>query len=790
MTFPNVVSALTTLSFCRPPVLSALAEKYAAVASAAEAFSSATLIRSGEDLSVSLTSSARDIDANRSRKYARSFLFLQHPDGGEFRGQDAFPHELDGSIVAQSTSPSGRRRAIFKSVGKAIELEIFEGGRCARRLQVKKIKQVVSDAWFGGLSWSPDERYLAFVAEPEVESKTFFEADRKADDAAAEGTAFLFQDDWGEKYTGVREPKVHVIDTSGEVAGAQAIPLPPGTVCAGQPHFAPSGAGGCRLAFTAWGEQPRRLGMIYCFQRPCAVYTTDIGALLALGREAAGEGSGAGKEKAKGEEHEVAFERASGDLALARSPRWSPDGERIAFLGSREGFDTHNGALALYLREGAGGLRELVPEVEQPEWSGDAMAFPGVWCTGLPEDVWQGGAAGAEALVLGTVWGSTAAVITVDVASGSVRRVGAEDGGAGFGPRSSLSLLAASGGRILVARSSPVRPAELQMLVPVGGASGAAAYKTVRAEGLGGGIAATASTALAGGPESFEGCEYEVLRVEPQAGQEGASGAPFEAVLVLPRPRGDGARAPLVVVPHGGPHSCYPTSFSAPYAFHAALGIAVLLVNYRGSTGFGRAPLRSLPGRCGSQDVSDCIAALDAVRASAAFSERVDAGNAAICGGSHGGFLTSHLIGQHPDVFKCGVMRNPVTNIGSMATATDIPDWAFVEALGEGSYKGFDADAEAPCAPPTPEQLAKMYASSPVSHAHKVKVPTLLAIGQADRRVPPSQGIEYYHNLRARGLDARMLLYETCDHAIDKPKCEADQWVHSLAFVREHLRVE
>ena len=51
---------------------------------------------------------------------------------------------------------------------------------------------------------------------------------------------------------------------------------------------------------------------------------------------------------------------------------------------------------------------------------------------------------------------------------------------------------------------------------------------------------------------------------------------------------------------------------------------------------------------------------------------------------STGGFLAGHCIGQHPDLFKVAATRNPVMNIASMVTATDIPDWCYVEALGIG----------------------------------------------------------------------------------------------------------
>lgn len=57
----------------------------------------------------------------------------------------------------------------------------------------------------------------------------------------------------------------------------------------------------------------------------------------------------------------------------------------------------------------------------------------------------------------------------------------------------------------------------------------------------------------------------------------------------------------------------------------------------------------------------------------------VDAGRVGVVGGSHGGFLTGHLLGQHPGSFKAGVMRNPVCNIALMVGMSDIADWCFVE---------------------------------------------------------------------------------------------------------------
>ncbi len=53
-----------------------------------------------------------------------------------------------------------------------------------------------------------------------------------------------------------------------------------------------------------------------------------------------------------------------------------------------------------------------------------------------------------------------------------------------------------------------------------------------------------------------------------------------------------------------------------------------------------------------------------------------------VIGGSHGGFLTGHLVGQYPERFRCGGMRNPVCNLSLMVGLSDIPDWCYVEVMG------------------------------------------------------------------------------------------------------------
>jgi acylaminoacyl-peptidase len=214
------------------------------------------------------------------------------------------------------------------------------------------------------------------------------------------------------------------------------------------------------------------------------------------------------------------------------------------------------------------------------------------------------------------------------------------------------------------------------------------------------------------------------------------------------------------------------------YAFLCAKGYAILHVNYRGSTGFGQRALESLPGNAGRLDVSDVVHAVETVTSSG----WVDKNRVGICGGSHGGFLASHCIGQHPNIFKVAAMRNPVTNIATMTTATDIADWCFVEAMGCGYYnprkfRGATAD-----------ELKTMWEASPVRYTDRVIAPTLVALGMADQRVPPSQGLEFYHTLRSNGVKTKLLVYDDDDHAIDLVKSEADLWINVSRHQRHAIQ--
>jgi len=246
----------------------------------------------------------------------------------------------------------------------------------------------------------------------------------------------------------------------------------------------------------------------------------------------------------------------------------------------------------------------------------------------------------------------------------------------------------------------------------------------------------------------------------------------YEYILLEPT-SAENRRPPLAVVIHGGPHSCFTASFQLYMAGFCMCGYAVLMVNYRGSVGFGQDSINSLLGNIGRQDVNDVQDVVEQIVASGA----VDKDKVVVVGGSHGGFLTLHAIGQFPNFYCAAVARNPVTNIASMVGCTDIPDWSYTEA-------GLEFD---PKIVPTSHVYGEMLKRSPLINVDQIKIPLMLMIGGKDRRVPTSQGLELRRALEARNAPLRVLWYPDSDHPISEVKSEADSFINIIKWFDDHI---
>lgn len=305
------------------------------------------------------------------------------------------------------------------------------------------------------------------------------------------------------------------------------------------------------------------------------------------------------------------------------------------------------------------------------------IQFPGLWFNQLPANCFS---SDLKNVITTSEWGCTTKVISISLADGAVTPIKFNllDGGYHKEELSQRFLCFTEGGGAIVAQSEANCPTILGHLQPdfINAGSSICSSKII--------ANMVPLSCTSSGAETYfkpgTGYTYSIINVQPSHGDPNV---PVGSVLLLPE-HAQHEKVPLIVVPHGGPHTCMPTSYERAGLSYGFLckqgGYAVLHVNFRGSTGFGQAALESLAGNAGSLDVEDVVAATRAV-IDKGF---VDANRVGVCGGSHGGFLAGHLIGQHPDLFKVAAMRNPCTNIASMATATDIPDWCYVETLGSG----------------------------------------------------------------------------------------------------------
>ena len=88
---------------------------------------------------------------------------------------------------------------------------------------------------------------------------------------------------------------------------------------------------------------------------------------------------------------------------------------------------------------------------------------------------------------------------------------------------------------------------------------------------------------------------------------------------------------------------------------------------------------------------------------------------------------------------------------------------------------------------PTAEQIVKMYEKSPVLRVDRVKTPTLVALGLADLRVPPSQGLEWFHSLQSLGVPSKLLTYPQDCHSLNLVTTEADHWMHIRHWFDKYL---
>jgi dipeptidyl aminopeptidase/acylaminoacyl peptidase len=241
-------------------------------------------------------------------------------------------------------------------------------------------------------------------------------------------------------------------------------------------------------------------------------------------------------------------------------------------------------------------------------------------------------------------------------------------------------------------------------------------------------------------------------------------GLELDGIMTVP-PEGVGkAPYPMVVHPHGGPHSRSALGFDFTVQILAAHGYAVFQPNFRGSSGYGQKFIDADRFDLGGGDMGDILAGVDdLVKRGVVDRERLF-----VYGTSYGGFMTCWLVGQTGH-FRAAVAQNAVTDLNMMWGLSDIQTWT------EWEFGGKPWEV--------PERMRK---HSPLTHAAKVKTPTLILHAREDRRCPLPMGLAWHQALRARRVPTEMVIYPGEGHGIRQPKHREDVLRRVLAWFAKY----
>jgi len=225
-------------------------------------------------------------------------------------------------------------------------------------------------------------------------------------------------------------------------------------------------------------------------------------------------------------------------------------------------------------------------------------------------------------------------------------------------------------------------------------------------------------------------------------------------------------KPPLLLMSHGGPTSATSTSLRYTVQYWTSRGVAVLDVNYGGSSGYGREYRERLKGQWGIVDVDDCVnGARYLVEAGA-----VDGNRLAIRGGSAGGYTTLCAL-TFRGAFRAGASHYGISDLEALAKDTHKFESRYLDGL-IGPY---------------PERRDLYVERSPIHFTDRLACPMILFQGLEDKVVPPKQAEEMFEAVRAKGLRVAYLTFEGEQHGFRKAEnikrvLEAELYFYSKVF--------
>lgn len=244
-------------------------------------------------------------------------------------------------------------------------------------------------------------------------------------------------------------------------------------------------------------------------------------------------------------------------------------------------------------------------------------------------------------------------------------------------------------------------------------------------------------------------------------------GFEIQGWLIAPLNFDEKKKYPVILNIHGGPHGMHGYAFNANAQALAAQGYAVLLINPRGSSGYGQKFADGCINDWGGGDYRDLMKGVDAALEKFPF---LDKDRMGVMGGSYGGYMTNWIVTQ-TDRFKAAVASASLSNLISFYSTSLYQDLIHAEFGGQ-PWDNYDL----------------LWDRSPLKHIKKAKTPLLLLHGEQDNDVHITQAEEMYTALRMRGVDAVLVRYPREGHGLREPRHREDSLARTIQWFDRYLK--
>ncbi|MGB5555245.1 MAG: S9 family peptidase [Flavobacteriaceae bacterium] len=249
-------------------------------------------------------------------------------------------------------------------------------------------------------------------------------------------------------------------------------------------------------------------------------------------------------------------------------------------------------------------------------------------------------------------------------------------------------------------------------------------------------------------------------------------GLEIPAIYYKPHQATAETKVPALVWVHGGPGGQSRQNFSSFIQYLVNHGYAVLAVNNRGSSGYGKTFYQMDDLNHGDKDLKDCVAGKDWL----AQQPEIDGEKIGIIGGSYGGYMTMAALTYTPEEFAVGVNLFGVTNW--IRTLRSIPSWW--EAQKEALYKELGD--------PNSADSVRLREISPLFHTDKVTKPLIVLQGSKDPRVLQVESDEIVAGVRKNGVPVEYVLFDDEGHGFVKKENQIEAYSEVLKFLDVYLK--